>query len=102
MEDKDPEKTTDLTQLTDKLYDIMLYTSPWSRFELTTPVVIGTDCIGSYKSNYHTIMAMTAPVIQLKILHIHFSQSIDTSLHDVGSPFLACNWDIVESRMKHT
>ena len=27
----------------------MLYTSPWSRFELTTSVVIGTDCIGSCK-----------------------------------------------------
>ena len=30
-------------------------------FELTTLVVIGTDCIGSYKSSYHTITAMTAP-----------------------------------------
>ena len=38
---KDPEKTTD------KLYHIMLYTSPWSRFELTTLVAIDTDCIGS-------------------------------------------------------
>ena len=28
-------------------YHIMLYTSPWSRFELTASVVIGTDCIGS-------------------------------------------------------
>ena len=28
----------------------MLYTWPWSRFELTTSVVIGTDCIGSCKS----------------------------------------------------
>ena len=28
-----------------KLYHVMLYTSPWSRCELTTPVVIGTDCI---------------------------------------------------------
>jgi hypothetical protein len=30
------EKTTDLSQVTDKLYTIMLHTSPWSRFELTT------------------------------------------------------------------
>jgi hypothetical protein len=41
-------------------YHIMLYISPWSRFELTTSVVIDTDCIGSCKSNYHTITATTA------------------------------------------
>jgi hypothetical protein len=39
-------------EVTDKLYHIMLHTSPWLRFELTTSVVIGTDCIGSCKSNY--------------------------------------------------
>jgi hypothetical protein len=31
------------------------YNSQWVGFELTTLVVIGTDCIGSCKSNYHTI-----------------------------------------------
>jgi hypothetical protein len=55
---EDQEKTTDLPQVTDKLYNIMLYTSPWSRFKLKTSVVIGTDCIGSCKSNYHTITTM--------------------------------------------
>ena len=46
-----------------KSYHIMLYTSPWSRFELTTWVVICIDCIGSCKSNYHTITATTTPWI---------------------------------------
>jgi len=48
---EDPEKTIDLSQGTDKLYLIMLYTSPRSRFQLTTSVVIDTDCIGGCKFN---------------------------------------------------
>jgi len=59
---EDPEKTTSLSQVTDKLYHM--------RFELTTLVVIDTDCNGSYKSNYHTIMATTYPENDWKYSHI--------------------------------
>ena len=48
---EDPVINTDLSQVTDKPYHIKLYTSPWSRFELTS-VVIGTDCVGSWVYNY--------------------------------------------------
>ena len=41
--------------------NIMLYISPWAWVEPTTSVVIGTDCIGSCKSNNHTITATTTP-----------------------------------------
>jgi hypothetical protein len=69
---EDPEKTTDLSQVTNKLYLIMLYTSSWSRFELTTSAVIGTDCVGSYKSNYHTITTTTAPLIISDLIWFDF------------------------------
>ena len=73
------EKTTHLSQVTDKLYHIccIKYTSPWTGFKLTTLVDIGTDCTGSCKSNYHTIMTMTAPERHLRFtdfLWQHFNK----------------------------
>jgi hypothetical protein len=66
-----PEKTTDLSQVTDKLYHIM-YTSLRSRFELATSVVIGTDCIGRCKSNYgHT--TTTAPLLNGSYYQLSFT-----------------------------
>jgi hypothetical protein len=71
-----PEETeisTDLSHVTDKLYHIMLYTSPWSRFELTTSVVIGTGGIGSCTSNYHQAVPNPVQVVpfgDISIKHV--------------------------------
>ena len=62
-------KPGDQEKTTDKLNHIMLYTSPWSILKLTTSVVIGTDCVGSCKSNQNTITATMVPVYVMNILN---------------------------------
>ena len=104
---KDAEKTTDFSQVTDKLYRIMLYASPWSRFELTTAVVIGTDCIGSCKSNYLTITATTAPQkiytaqkIQRRAAHHVCNRQHDTTPAVLQTWYIPQLTNTIECRIK--
>jgi len=59
-----------LTKLITQCY--IEYTSPWAGFELTTSVVIGTDCIGSCKSNYHTITFTTPPKYKWELTKVKY------------------------------
>ena len=62
----------DLSHVTYKLYHIMLYQVclVWVRFELTMLLVIGTNYISSYKSNYHTITITNTTALVHYMMHI--------------------------------
>jgi hypothetical protein len=62
--------SSDCKVLWQDIFVIMLFSLPWAGVEPTTSVVIGTDYIGSCKSNYHAIMATMSPK-QLKVtIHV--------------------------------
>ena len=74
---------------TDKLYHIMLNQVhlACAGFELTTLVVMYTDCIGSCNSNYHTIATTTVPTI---LLHFLSQLTYCINIRSVKSTCISC------------
>jgi hypothetical protein len=58
---KYPEKTTDISHVTDTHNVESSTPRHETGFELTTLVAIGTDCTHSCKYNYHTITTTMTP-----------------------------------------
>jgi hypothetical protein len=65
-------------------------------FELTTLVLIGTDYIGSCKSNYHTITTTAVPYSNLKnITTTKYKGYMDLPKLKIGSPSLDQSTNII-------
>jgi hypothetical protein len=66
----------------------------WAGFELTTSVVIGTDCIGNCKSNYHMITATTAPSSFFD--YLFKCLPVDTFSVDIWwNEIIICKWQLI-------
>ena len=74
----------------------MLYSSTWAAVELTSSVVIATDCLGSWKPNYHKITVTTAPYkngpwihyLQHHIMYTNISYACDHHFKDDKGHYL--------------
>jgi hypothetical protein len=69
--------------------------SLWTGFEFTTLVVIGTDCKGSCKSNYHTITTTgpRGPLVELTYLPYTISADSHNSREFDSSPW----WGVLDT-----
>jgi hypothetical protein len=68
---------------------MLLYSLPWAGVECKTSMVIGTDCIGSCKSNYHMIMVATALYSHVEVTGVFSGVRVAQSLNFCA---LSCWW----------